>query len=324
VTETIESMTASLDWLLDPAFPTVRRLARSRLLDRTEPPEGPTAAEPWIETLLRETGHDGASDGGSPHPYQKWAGVHWRLVALAELDADPAEPAVARVVDDGFDRVAAWVNGDGRVKATRVIDERVRMCASIEGNAVWAAIRLGRGDDPRVATIVERLLDWQWPDGGWNCDKHPEARHASFNETLPPFRALTAYRRASATPLARDAATAADRTAEFLLAHRVDRSHRTGELAHPTIARLRWPAYWHYDRLQGLRALREAGRLDDPRTADALADLAASRGPDGRWRPDGRWWTKPRRADAGVEALDWTAEGESKMLTLLAMEVLAA
>ena len=136
MTETIESMAASLEWLLDPAFPTVRRLTRSRLLDPPEPPERPTADEPWIATLLREpprgaASGDGADQGEPLHPYQKWAGVHWRLVALAELDADPAEPAVARVVDHGFERVTAWVNGAGRVKGTRAIDGRVRQCASI-------------------------------------------------------------------------------------------------------------------------------------------------------------------------------------------------
>src|SRR3989475_12467803 len=29
--------------------------------------------------------------------------------------------------------------------------------------------------DGRTNALVERLLHWQWPDGGWNCDKHSSA-----------------------------------------------------------------------------------------------------------------------------------------------------
>ena len=76
---------------------------------------------------------------------------------------------------------------------SRAIEGRVRQCASMDGNAAWAATRLGLGDDPRVAAIVERLIAWQWPDGGWNCDKRPGCEHASFNESLPPLRALAAW-----------------------------------------------------------------------------------------------------------------------------------
>jgi hypothetical protein len=312
-------VTATADWLLDPSNPTVRRLARARLLDAPQPAEGPTAAEPWIAALLAE------HRDPPHHPYQKWQGVHWRLVALAELDADATEPEIELVASEGFDRVARWVSGQARLRASREIRGRVRQCASMDGNAAWAAIRFGRAGDPRVAAIVERLLGWQWPDGGWNCDKHPEASHSSFNESLPPLRALAAYARNGDGALARDAAAGADRAAEFFLAHCVDRSHRTGAVAHPAVVRRRWPPYWHYDRLAGLRALREASRLGDPRTKAALADLEADRASDGRWYPDGRFWRGPGAASgAGIEALDWTREGESKMLTLLALEVLAA
>ena len=38
------------------------------------------------------------------------------------------------------------------------------------GFDAWgSSITQGRG------SLVEALLDWQWPDGGWNCDRHRDA-----------------------------------------------------------------------------------------------------------------------------------------------------
>ena len=56
----------------------------------------------------------------------------------------------------------------------------------------------------------------------------------------------------------------------------------------------------------------------------ALADLRAAAAPDGRWRADKRFWKGPGTTGTGVEAVAWTAEGEAKMLTIQALEVLRA
>ncbi|HXI46508.1 MAG TPA: hypothetical protein VNH13_09420, partial [Candidatus Acidoferrales bacterium] len=163
---------------------------------------------------------------------------------------------------------------------------------------------------------------WQWPDGGWNCDRHPKAHHASFNESLPPLRGLVAHRaRVGRATAELDAAI--DRAAEFFLRHRVVESERTGEIAHPRVVELAWPPYWHYGLLPGLRALHEAGRLDDPRVAPALDRLEALRGQDGRWHASRRYW-RAGRTGTGTELARWGAEGEAMMLTRHAREVLAA
>jgi hypothetical protein len=44
---------------------------------------------------------------------------------------------------------------------------------------------LGLCDD-RTDELVSRLVTWQWPDGGWNCDKRSGALTSSFQETLLP------------------------------------------------------------------------------------------------------------------------------------------
>lgn len=147
--------------------------------------------------------------------------------------------------------------------------------------------------------------------------------HSSCNETWAPLRALAAHRDTTgeAAPEGLDRAIA--RAAEFLLRHRVLESERTGQLADPSFELLRWPAYWHYGLLPGLRALADARRAADRRASGARLRLVARRAADGRWGPAGRWWRRPGTGGANVELVDWGREGEARLLTLPALEILA-
>jgi hypothetical protein len=310
---------APRDWLLESERPVVRRLALTRLLGRSSADPAVAeltaglAADPWIAALL------GMPDDG--HPYRKWAGAHWRLIALADLGVDLAVPGAEAWIRDGFDRTMAWLVSPSRLRRIRPINGRVRGCASQEGGALWAACRLGLGDDPRTATLAELLVARQWPDGGWNCDVRPEAAHSSFNESWQPLAGLAAFHLLAADGAPEGLAGAVDRAAAFLLRHRVVESERTGELAHPRLELLRWPPYWHYGLLPGLRALAEAGRLEEPEVVAAKRRLERLRSPDGRWHSDGRWWASPGVRERS-DVLSWGVDGEAKMLTLWALEVL--
>lgn len=315
----------------DATSPLLRRLALLRLEGRPEAdPEvaaltRAAADDPWILPLL--AGAQRLAAAGNPvavHPYQKWRGAHWRLVALAELAVDVSVPGVGAPVRAAFAAVGAWLEGAARRERARPVAGRVRMCGSQEGNALWAACRLGLAGEPATARMAERLVAWQWPDGGWNCDPRPEARHASLHETWIPLRGLAAYAATGTDAALRAAARgAADSAAEVLLRHRLVERERGGGLIDPGFLRLRWPPYWHYDLLSGLDALGQAGprHLLDPRAAPALARLDDLRGGDGRWHAVGRWWRRPGTSGANVELVDWGAEGEAAMLTLRALAV---
>lgn len=72
----------------------------------------------------------------------------------------------------------------------------------------------GRADDERLSRLVERLLQFQWPDGGWNCDRREGAHTSSVQETLLPLRGLAQWARATGDARAKKAVK---RAAEFLL-----------------------------------------------------------------------------------------------------------
>lgn len=316
---------AAIAWLLHAAQPAVRRRTLTGLLGRRAgDPEVATATsalpdDPWVAALLPTRYRTAVAP---LHPYVKWRGAHWRLVALADLCGGAPRPpgAVLEAAVTALDADLGWLLGAGRARRLLPVEGRVRICGSQDGNALWAACRLGIADRPEVEALAARLVAWQWPDGGWNCDPRPTASHSSVNETLPPLRGLAGWAHRTGDPAA---AAASDRAAEFLLRHRVVLSERSGAPIHPSVLAIGYPPYWRYDLLGGLLGLAEAGVIRDPRASDALAILEAKRRPNGRWAVDRRWWRRPGSTGANVEVVDWET-GESRMATLLALEVLAA
>jgi len=308
---------AAVEWLLEFDEPAVRHLVLTEVLNM--PAASPEVVEardnvldgPRVERLLDGQHADG---GFGASAYAKWHGTHWRLIALTELGV-PADDRVRAA----YEHELKWLRSPGRLGRAGPLDGRYRRCGSQEGAALAIGVHLGMAADERVAAIAGDLVEWQWPDGGWNCDIRPEASHSSFHESLKPLWALDAYARATAD---REAADAADRAAEFFLVHRLFRSERTGE-AYPKLLKVHFPTYWHYDFLDGLLVMTRAGRVRDPRAEDALDRLESQRLADGRWRTGGRWWRPPGSKSAS-EVVDWGSKGTNPFVTLNALRVLRA
>lgn len=239
------------------------------------------------------------------HPYAKWTGTHWRLVQLADAGVQVPDERLQPAVEAAL----GWLIPG--LEPVLTVAGRPRRHGSIEGNAVYALTRLGFADDPRTRLLVDALLAWQWPDGGWNCDRHPHAHRSSFHESAVTALGLATYAAATGHCEARTAA-------ELLLEHRLFRSTLTGEPIRPSWSVPHYPAYWHYDVLMGLRVLVALDRVDDPRAGDAL-DLVeqARRGP-GRFA--GRTWTSTRQP----AAVDWGRAPDNLLLNEIASAVLAS
>jgi hypothetical protein len=172
--------------------------------------------------------------------------------------------------------------------------------------------------------LTESLIEWQWPDGGWNCDPRASGCRSSFHESLPPMWGLHEFAAAGTGPLATAAAEAAARTAELFLTHRLFRALRADDLLQPQWLKPRYPPYWHYDILQALLVLSRMGLSADPRAADALDELERQRKPDGRWHAQGYWWRAPAGKTGPPDVVDWGRSGPNVMVTLNALRVLTA
>lgn len=278
--------------LLESSDPAIRRLAGDG--------EAQVLASPLVQKLL---------EFPDVHPYKKWWGVHWRLVALADLGVPTRTPQL----EEGVEKELKWLTTSRR-KIVK-INGLVRRCASIEGNAVYACSKLGFALDPPVGKLTEHLLEWQWPDGGWNCDENASGRRSSFHETVTPALGLAAYHAVTGN---KDALEGARRSAVLLLEHHLFRSMVTREVIHPSWIKPHYPPYWHYDILQGLRLLEAVGFLGDPRGEEALEILQKSRRKDGRFSGPSWWSTKQ------PDAVDWGRGPENEMLNLRIEQILLA
>jgi hypothetical protein len=292
----------AIEWLLQSAEPGIRMQTRRDLQGEDAADDEARVLDGPIVRRLLDGQH---ADGGfGTNVYAKWRGAHWRLASLVELGIPAGEPRALAA----YETVLQWLLGPRHLAAVKQVAGRYRRCASQEGNALHVGVRLGLADDPRVAQLAANLVRWQWPAGGWNCDKRPPVTHPSFNESITPLLGLSEFARATGDG---EAADAAHRAAEMFLEHRMFRSHSTGEIGNPTWMDLHWPPYWAYDMAWGLIVLGRGGYLPDPRADEAITRLRQMQGPDGSWS------VQPHPRHRGnVDPAHWPRTGPSELLTL--------
>jgi hypothetical protein len=254
-------------------------------------------------------------------PYQKWNGAHWVLTSLADLHYPPGDPALLPLADQVIGYLLGKLRADELKRRNRHnTTGRYRACASIEGNALFAFIRLGLRNDV-IPRLAESLLSWQWPDGGWNCDVRAEASHSSFYETLIPMRALALYGIMSGD---RKSTLAAEKASEVFLKHQLYKTISDGTPIDPRFLKLHYPIYWHYDILAGLWGMVDIDRLDDPRCKPAKEMLINKQLPDGGFAAEEKFYHH-RSGISNYSTVDWGPVSKQRMnpwVTIRAMCVL--
>jgi len=263
-----------------------------------------------VQRLLSGRTEDGKLNPIS-NPYQKWHGAHWVLVHLAEMCFPKGDSSLLPLREQVYDywlceKMQRLVECNSESEAARVngvpvIQGKARRCASQQGNALFSTLALGIADH-RAETIVSLLLKWQWPDGGWNCDKSPDAKVSSFYESLIPLRALALYSQsAQGAQSVPDGAihSSIGKATEVFLTRRMFRGKRDGQVINAEFLKLHYPCYWHYDILFGLKVMSECGLIKDPRCEEALNILESKELPDGGgWPAEGRYYQISAAEDA--------------------------
>lgn len=229
------------------------------------------ATEGWGARLLSLQEPEGAWGGGPYNP--KWTSTTFTMLLLRDFGIVPGGLATHRACKLLLD---AGVRTDGGVNFGA---ERSETCIT---GMVLSIVAYFQFEDKRVGAIARHLLGEQMPDGGWNCRRWKGATHSSMHTTICVLEGLrfcelaggaqvTALRRAQA------------QAREFLLQHRLFRSHRTGRVIRSEFTRLSFPPRWHYDILRALDYFQAVDAPRDPRLAESVELVRGKARRDGRW-----------------------------------------
>jgi hypothetical protein len=273
-------MLSVIEWLLDsdPAirwqvmrdlageYPDTVATARERIAD-----------EGWGSRLLELRGPNGAWDGGTYRPgwvdrskpfFDAWTATHFSLQTLTHLGLEP-DGARAR-------ETVRLVRANVRWEANDALYFEGETEPCING----ATLAIGSYFGEEVEGIVDRLIDEQLEDGGWNCWAEYGATVASFHTTICVLEGLLAWESAGDPERVKEVRSRAE---EYLLERGLFRSLSTGKVVDPRYTMFSYPTYWYYDVLRGLDYLRSSGRGFDDRCAEAVDLMMGKRDDEGRW-----------------------------------------
>jgi hypothetical protein len=272
-------------WLLngDPAirWQTMRDLAgASGLAVKRE--QRKIARDGWGARLLAEQDRSGrwaagkSGDGGLYSP--KWTSTTYTMLLLRDFglpaDNPQARKACKLLLNEGL-QPDGGINYGVWAKWTK----RSETCVT---GMVLSLLSHFEYDDPRLETIAQHLLEQQMPDGGWNCRRADGATHSSVNTTISVLEGLRLYELCRGHKV-REVRAAQRRAREFLLVHRLFRSHRSGEVIKPAFVRFAFPPRWHYDILRALDYFQAVDAPRDARLSEAIDIVRNARREDRRW-----------------------------------------
>jgi len=287
-----------LDWLLDPADPSVRCQTLTTLLDKPETDPDVVDARQAIMTsgpvpiILGQMNADGSWGDPTRSYNDKYTGSFWNMILLAELWADPADPRVRLACDFIFDY--SQILESGAFAYTHSNKSGGGLASGsipcLNGNMVYSLIRLGCLDDPRLQRAIDWIATWQRADDG-DCELPADkaykrfemcwGRHSCHMGVAKSFKAL-----ASIPPARRSPAVQAKilQLGEYFLKHHLyKKSHDLASAAKPGWLKPGFPLMYQTDILELLDLFASLGWWDE-RLRDALEILQGLQMADGRWK----------------------------------------
>lgn len=304
-----------INWLLEDSQPSIKYLALTQLLGKTDSDPDVRSATAmitrrgWAAEILSKQHPDGWWISGKSLSRPKYTTTHWMLLILSDLGVTKKDPRIGRACDLWVKRFAKKDGGFGYDRAR--ISE---MC--ITASTAKSLIQFGYPDHPRVKTALQWLVKDQKENGGWRC-----GWRGGVIDGWEPMNLFANYPRARWT---RSIKHAVERGAEFYLSREM---HREGKRYEPWY-RFHYPTHYYYDLLVGLDFMTTLGFGDDRRLKFAISVLKEKRRPDGRWNldaihpdlegPIAELYTRSPPTPFSLEP----PRQPSKMITYLALKVL--
>jgi hypothetical protein len=321
-----DKMNSVIEWLLEEDQPSVRYLALTQLLGKSEKdPEVKSARKNissigWTKDILDKQTPGGfwVSDNSLYRP--KYIATNWMLLILSDLGLTKREPRIEKACNIWMKRFGAR---DGGFESSGKGNAKYgHLC--ITGNTARALVKFGYEDHPRVRRAFEWFVKNQAELGGWSCWNFGNRPRGRNLDSWEPLSAFAVYPRQKWT---RGMKLAVEKGAEFFLEREL---HRQGDRYEPWY-RFHYPIHYYYDLLVGLDFMTALGYSGDKRLRYGLSLLKRKRRPDGRWNldsvnpdpesPQGKWNKDHPKQATTTFALEEPGK-PSKMITLNALKVL--
>ncbi|MCK4663900.1 MAG: hypothetical protein KAT68_13620 [Bacteroidales bacterium] len=264
-----------IDWLLngDPTirYQTYRDIlkADSNIIDKERENILKTG---WGKQLLDLQDKSGTWANGLYTP--KWSSTFYTLLTLKRFGAknnDKINKACFLILDNGF-------YPDKGINLSKTI-KHSDTCITGMFLSILCHFKI---KDKRIDKLVEHLFEQQMNDGGWNCELYKGATHSSFHSTISVLEGLLEYEKHYTL---KDSINQIQLIGiEFLLQHKLFRSHRTGQIVDNRMLRFSFPPRWKYDIMRGLDYAREKDLIKDKRFNDAINVLKSKQTKDGFWK----------------------------------------
>lgn len=245
-----------IDWLLI-QNPTLQRLTKIHLLNQSIPYQSDGYIGDYLALFDHKTNQWG---GGVYSP--KWISTHYTSMELMYYEMDPLDPIFQSALDTVLSH--EWGNHGMYQKKVHVDQCVAAMLLNLS--------TYGRRNDPQINEIIDYLLDYSMPDGGWNCawERHPKTIIGSVHTTLSVLEAFHQTLKNGYTYRRDELIIAMNRGVELLLSRELYKTKKTNLPIHPSMTKGTFPPRWKYDILRALEFLVTINYPKDSRMDDAI------------------------------------------------------
>jgi hypothetical protein len=238
------------------------------------------ATEGWGAQFLQHRQDNGHWGRGFYQP--KWISTHYSLLDMKNLGFPPDHSQIAESVslilrdEKGKD---GGINPSGTISQSDVC---------INGMFLNYACYF-KAEQTDLHSIVDFVIAHHMPDGGFNCRFNRQgAVHSSLHSTISVLEGVREYAANGYQYRLSELEQIAAGAHEFILAHQLFRSHRTGETIDKRMLMLSYPSRWYYDILRALDYFQAAGIAYDLRMGPALDILKSKQRKDLTWHLQAR------------------------------------
>jgi len=265
-----------LDWLLLGDIAIQYQVYRDLLGIEKKSLRNQILKEGWGEKFLNKRKEAGYWGQGFYQP--KWISTHYTLLDLKNLCAPQNNKIIQQSIIPVIKSLKATDGGIYPIGPEKSSD----VC--VNGMFLNYACYFHM-DENSLKSIVDFLLNEHMNDGGFNCNSNRRcgAVHSSVHSTLSVLEGIYEYEHNGYKYRKNELVDAKKRAIEFLLIHKLFRSHRTGEMMDKKMTMLSFPSRWKYDILRALDYFRLEKLPYDNRMDDAFEILFKKRRRDGTW-----------------------------------------